>query len=173
MLYTWNKWEMLIISQLKRKYWQYHIYARTWSNWNSRTLLVGVKIGISTIEKHLIEYLIKIDIYVCYDKKNDDSIMPQYFSSVAQSCPTRCDPMDCGTPGLPVPHHLLGFVQVHVHCISGAIQPSHSLMPSSALRLSQHQGLFQWVVCSQQMTKILKVRLHHQSFQWIFRVAPP
>ena len=63
--------------------------------------------------------------------------------SVAKSCPTLCDPMDCGTPGLPVPHHLLGFVQVHVHCISGAIQPSHSLMPSSALRLSQHQGLFQ------------------------------
>ena len=93
--------------------------------------------------------------------------------SVAKSCPTLCDPMDCGTPGLPVPHHLLGFVQVHVHCISGAIQPSHSLMPSSALRLSQHQGLFQWVVCSQQMTKILKVRLHHQSFQWIFRVALP
>ena len=56
-----------------------------------------------------------------------------------------CNPMDCSTPGPPVPHHLLKFAQVHVHCISDAIQPSHPLMPSSpfALNLSQHQGLFQ------------------------------
>ena len=49
--------------------------------------------------------------------------------------------MDCRHPGLPVPHHLLEFSQVHVYCISGAIQPSHPLMPSfpSALNLSQHQ----------------------------------
>ena len=73
--------------------------------------------------------------------------------------------MDCSTPGLPVPHHLLEFAQVHVHCISDAIQPSHPLMASSlsALDLSQHQGLFQIVVCSHQMTKILE--LQHQSFQ--------
>ena len=53
--------------------------------------------------------------------------------------------MDCSMPGLPVPHHLLAFAQVHVHCISDNIQPSHPLMPSSpsALSLSQHQGLFQ------------------------------
>ena len=67
--------------------------------------------------------------------------------SVAQSCPTLCDSMDCSMPGLPVPHHLLEFAQVHVHCIGDPIQPSHPLMlPShSALNLSQHQGLFQWV----------------------------
>ena len=54
--------------------------------------------------------------------------------------------MDCSTPGLPVTHHLLKFAQVHVHCISDAIQPSHPLTPSSpsALNLSQHQGLFPW-----------------------------
>ena len=40
--------------------------------------------------------------------------------SVAQSCPTLCDPMDCSTPGLPVPHHLPKFAQVHVHCIGEA-----------------------------------------------------
>ena len=53
-------------------------------------------------------------------------------------------PMDCSTPDLPVFHYLLEFAQVHVHCISDAIQPSHPLMPSSpsALDLSQHQGLF-------------------------------
>ena len=52
--------------------------------------------------------------------------------------------MDCSMPGLPVLHHLLAFAQVHVHCINDNIQPSHPLMPSSsALSLSQHQGLFQ------------------------------
>ena len=53
--------------------------------------------------------------------------------SVAQSCPTLCDSMDCSMPGLPVPHHPPAFVQVHVHCISDTIQPSHPLMPSSPL----------------------------------------
>ena len=67
--------------------------------------------------------------------------------SAAQLCSTLCDPMDCSMPGLPVPHHLPKLAQVHVHCISDAIQPSHPLMPSfpPALNLSQHQGLFQWV----------------------------
>ena len=65
--------------------------------------------------------------------------------SVAQSCSTLCDPMDCSMAGLPVSHHLPEFAQVHVHCISDAVQPSHPLMPSSPsfLSLSQHQGLFQ------------------------------
>ena len=83
-------------------------------------------------------------------------------------------PMDCSSPGLPVPHHLK-FAQVYVHCISEAIQPSHPLMPfsPSALNLSQHQGLFQWVVCSHQMTKILELQLQHPSFQWILRVDLP
>ena len=53
--------------------------------------------------------------------------------------------MDYSTPGLPVPHHFLEFAQVHVHCISDAIQPSHPLMPfsPSALNLSQHHRLSQ------------------------------
>ena len=51
------------------------------------------------------------------------------FSSVAQSCPTLCDPMNCSTPGLPVHHQLLGFAQTHVHQVSDAIQPSHPLWP--------------------------------------------
>ena len=92
--------------------------------------------------------------------------------SVAQSCLILCNPMDCSMPGLPVPHHFPEFAQVHVHCIGDAVQPSHPLMPSSsALDLSQHQGLFQWVICSNQMTKILE--LQHQSFQWIFRADLP
>ena len=68
------------------------------------------------------------------------------FSSVAQSCPTLCNPMDCSMPGLPVHHQLLEFTQIHLHWVSDAIQPSHPLSsPSSALNLSQHQGFFQWI----------------------------
>ena len=76
-----------------------------------------------------------------------------------QSCLTLCDPMDHSTPGLPVPPHLPKFAQVHVHCISEAIQLSDPLMLSSpsALNLSQQQGLFQRVSCSHQMTKILEI----------------
>ena len=72
--------------------------------------------------------------------------------------------MDSSMPGLPVPHHLLKFAQVHVHCIGDAIQPS-PLTPSSpsALNLSQHQGLFQRVSCFNQMTNILQFQLQHQS----------
>ena len=69
------------------------------------------------------------------------------FSSVAQSCPTLCDPMNRSTPGLPVHHKLPEFTQTHVHRVSDAIQPSHPLSsPSpSAPSPSQHQSLFQWV----------------------------
>ena len=72
------------------------------------------------------------------------------FSSVAQSCPALCDPMDRSTPGLPVHHQLLQFTQTHVHRVSDAIQPSHPLLSPSppAFNLSQHQGLFQWVSSS-------------------------
>ena len=67
----------------------------------------------------------------------------------AQSWPTLRDTMDCSMPGFPVPHHLPMFVQLHVHCISDAIQPSHPLMPSSsALNLAQHKGFSQWVSSS-------------------------
>ena len=71
----------------------------------------------------------------------------QAVSSVAQSCPTLCDPMDCSTPGFPVHHQLRELTQTHVHWVSDAIQPSHPLSsPSSpAFSLYQHQGLFQWV----------------------------
>ena len=66
------------------------------------------------------------------------------FSSVAQWCPTFCDPMNNSTPGLPVHHQLPEFTQTHVHRVSDAIQPSHPLSsPSPSPNPSQHQGLFQ------------------------------
>ena len=68
------------------------------------------------------------------------------FSSVAQSCLTLCDPMNCSTPGLPVHHQLPQSTQTHVHRVGDAIQPSHPLSspspPALTLNLSQHQGLF-------------------------------
>ena len=93
------------------------------------------------------------------------------FSSVAQSCLTLCNPMDCSTPGLPVHHQFTELTQTHVHWVSGAIQPFHPLLsPSSpAFNLSQHQGLFQWVSSSQQVAKVLEFQLQHQPFQWTFR----
>ena len=49
--------------------------------------------------------------------------------SLSESCLTLCDPMDCSTPGLPIPHHFLEFVQVQVQCLGDTIQPSHPLAP--------------------------------------------
>ena len=83
--------------------------------------------------------------------------------------------MDCSRRGLSVSHHLPKFAKVHVHFISLAIQLSDPLMPSSpsALNLSHHQGLFQWVSHLHQMTEILEFQLQHQSFQWVFRIDFP
>ena len=93
------------------------------------------------------------------------------FSSVAQSCLTLCNPMDCSTPGFPIYHQLPELAQTHVHWVGDAIQPSHPLsFPSpSAFNLSQHQDLFQEVSSSHQVAKVLKFQLQHQSFQWILR----
>ena len=95
------------------------------------------------------------------------SIITPIFSSVAQSCPTLCEPMDCSMPGFPVHHQLLEFTQTHVHWISDAIQPSRPLAAPSppAPNLSQHQGLFQWVSSLHQVAKVLEFQLQHQSFQ--------
>ena len=91
------------------------------------------------------------------------------FSSVAHSCPTLCDPMNRSTPGLPVHHQLPEFTQTPMHLVDNAIQPSHPLSSPSppAFHLSPHQGLFQGVSSSHQVTKVLE--LQHLSFQRIFR----
>ena len=77
-------------------------------------------------------------------------------SSVAKSCLTLCNSMDCRTPGLPVLHHLPELAQTHVHWVGDAIQPSQPLPSPSppALKLSQNQGLFQWVSSFHQVTKV-------------------
>ena len=89
------------------------------------------------------------------------------FSSVAQACPTLCDPMNRSMPGLPVHHQLPQFIQTHVHRVSDAIQPSHPLSSPSppAPSPSQHQSLFQWVSSSREVAKVREFQLQHHSLQ--------
>ena len=85
------------------------------------------------------------------------------ISSVAQSCPSLCDPMDCSMPGFPVHHELPDLAQAHVHQVSGAIQPFHPLSPLLLL-----PSIFPsiTVFSLHQVAKVLKFQLQHQSFQW-------
>ena len=90
------------------------------------------------------------------------------FSSVVQSCPTLYEPMYCSMPGLPVHHQLPEFTQTHVHWL---VMPSNHLIlyrpfPLPYSKLSQHKGLFKWVSSLQQVAKVLKFQLQHQSVLW-------
>ena len=93
--------------------------------------------------------------HFCEQNKYVLCIFSIQFSSVAQSCPILCDPMNRSTPGLPVHHQLLEFTQTHVHRVGDAIQPSHPLPSPSppASNPSQHQTLFQWVNSSHEVAK--------------------
>ena len=93
------------------------------------------------------------------------------LNSVAQSCPTFCNPMNCSTTGFAVHHQLPEFTQTHYHWVGNAIPPSQSLSSPSppAFSFSQHQGVFQWVGASHHMAKVLEFKHQHQSFQWIPR----
>ena len=89
------------------------------------------------------------------------------FSSVAQSYPTLCDPMDYSTPGFPVHHQLPEFTQTHVHQVGDAIQHlilccplllRPSIFPSIRVFSSESDLCVRW-------TKVLELQLQHQSFQ--------
>ena len=81
------------------------------------------------------------------------------------------DTMARSTQDCPALYYLPESVQIHIHWVDDAVQPSNPLLPPSpsALNHSQHQGLFQWVGCLHQVAEVLE--LQHQSFQWIFRVG--
>ena len=83
------------------------------------------------------------------------------FSSVAQSCPTPCDPMNCSAPGLSVHHQLPEFTQTPIHRVHDAIQSSYPLSSPAPLTpyTSQHQSLFQWVNSSHDVAKVLEFQL--------------
>ena len=99
-------------------------------------------------------------VIICYENLLVDDLLYEgpstvvnFLSSVAQLCLTFCDPMNHSTPGLPVHHQLPESTQTHVHWVGDTIQPSHPLSSPSplAFNLSQHQGLFQWVISLHQV----------------------
>ena len=106
----------------------------------------GELVEILTLSGHALWMQDLIKSLVCYKRK-----VNQEFSSVAQPCPTLCDPMNHSMPGLPVHHQLPEFTQTHVHRVGDTIQPSHPLLSASppGPNLSQHQSfpmsqLFSW-----------------------------
>ena len=74
---------------------------------------------------------IQIEQWNRIDRKTRNKLYAYQFSSVAQSCPTLCNPMDCSMPVFPVHHQLPELAQTHVHWVSDAIQASHSLSSPS------------------------------------------
>ena len=96
-----------------------------------------------------------------HSKNKHHGIRSYQFSSVTQSCPALCNPMNCSMPGLPVHHQLPEFTQTHVHRVSDAIQPSYPLSSPSppAPNPSQHQSLFQWVNSLHEVAKVLEFQL--------------
>ena len=136
---------------------------------------VGLEYGVlfywncapPTISLWLILCLWMWGIFSWWDPVSSFQRVFNQSSSVAQSCSTLCNPMDCSTPGFPVHHQHLKLAQTHVHWIGDAIQPSHPLSSPfpPAFNLSQHQGLFQWVSPLHQVAKVLELQLKHHSFQ--------
>ena len=113
---------------------------------------------ISPLASHL-RLPLEWETYLCSCKAPENLEVVCYnssvqFSSVAQSGPTLCNPMNRSTPGLPVHHQLPEFTQTHIYWVGDAIQPSHPLsFPSPpAPNPSQHQSPFQWVNSSHEVT---------------------
>ena len=163
---------------------------RVWKKRNPLTLLVGMQTSTATMEnsaeipletgnrtalwpsnptaghthrgnqnwkRHMYPNVHRSTVY----NSQDMEVTSVQFSSVAQSCPTICNPMNRSMLCLPAHHQLLKFTQPHVHRVSDAIQPSHPLSsPSSpAPNPSQHQSLFQWVNSLHEVAKVLEFQL--------------
>ena len=89
----------------------------------------------------------------------------------SRSCVWLCDHMNCGTPGFPVLSLPPGVCSNScLMCWWCHLTILTSVAPFSALNLSQHQGLFQWISSSHQVSSVLELQLQHQSFHWIFWV---
>ena len=107
-----------------------------------------------------------LEVHVTQSKNH---LAHSQFSSVQSlSCARLCNPMNRSTPGFPVHHQLPDSTQTHAHQVGDAIQPSHPLSSPSppAPNPSQHQSLFQWVISSHEVAKVLEFQLQHQSFHW-------
>ena len=129
------------------------------------------------LSKYLLNFLflgLMIIFYMCWALTLTQALVEcsytqkVLFSSVTQSCPILCDPMNRSTPDLPVHYQLPEITQTQVHRVGDVIQPYHPLSSPSppAPNPSQHQGLFQRVSSSHEVAKVLEFQLQHQSFQW-------
>ena len=126
----------------------------SWFQFHSHILRIscgGIPLSCARICIHLLLLPNKLPSIPLLLEGSFGSLSSVQFSSVAQSCPTLCDPMNRSTPGLHVHHQLPEFTQTHVHRVSDAIQPSHPLsFPSPpALNPSQHQNLIKITSLSQ------------------------
>ena len=182
---SWMELEIIILSKSKRERQIPYDIIYIWNQnhdtnellWNRKRLtdienrLVVAKragggssweSGVSRCKPLFTEWINKVLLY-----STVNYIQSVQFSSVTQSCPILCDPMNRSTSGLPVHQQPPEFTQTHVHWVSDAIQPSHLLSsPSSpTFSLSQHQGLFKWVSSSHQVPKVLEFQRQRQSFQ--------
>ena len=154
--------------------------ATLWLYYQQIQLFCLISLSVSTLSKSYqaiwISFLKRRKLFknlwvflTTFDSKLTLIFYSAQFSSVTQSCPTLCNPVNHSTPGLPVHHLLLESTQIYVHCVGDVIQPSHPLLSPSppALNLSQHQGLFKWVRSSHQVAKVLEFQLPHQSNELI------
>ena len=142
------------LSSIAPKCWQIR---RTWTCYQ-----ILVKLGFISFYRSL-DFLGHLLIFI-EDQMNFQTVMclqSVQLSSVAQSCPTLCNPMNRSTSGFPVHHQLPEFTQTHVHRVSDAIQPSHLLSSPSppAPNPSQHQSLFPWGNSSHEVAKVLEFQL--------------
>ena len=107
--------------------------------WSFFLLFGGLCQIILTLLKNQLSGIAKKILKMMYNQRRFafQDIKCTQFSSVAQSCPTLCDPMNRSTPGLPVHHQLPEFTETHVHQVSDAIQPSHPLSSPSPQKEKQ------------------------------------
>ena len=162
----------------------WHIECRTFTSssfriWNSSTGIPSHPLALSVVmlsKAHLTLHSrmsgsrwVITPMWCPFKRRKKLSIIMKSMSasccSVTQSHPTFWNPTDCSTPGFPVLHCLLKLAETHVHWVSDVIQQSHPLLSpsSSALNLSHHQGLFQWVGPLNKMARVLELQLQHQS----------
>ena len=174
-IFIFINYDLAWLSECKQQTIVSIVITLTFYQYKSQILLYHT-ITISYITKyylfssHRITLLIVIGLYISLflNVLILKCVYSVQFSSVAQLCPTLCNPVNRSTPGLPVHYQLPEFTQTHVHRVGDAIQPSHPLSSSSppAPNPSQHQGPFQWVNSSHEVAKVLEFQLQHQSFQW-------
>ena len=117
-----------------------HGVAKSWTRLSNWTLFEGILMWLNVFKIETVNFCLFFLFFFFIPNPSE----PIQLSSVAQSCTTLCNPMNCSMPGLPVRHQLPEFTETHVHRVSDAIQTSYPLSSSSppALNPSQHKGLF-------------------------------